>query len=192
MVSDPPPSAAGPPSCRSKIRSGAGRADWDLIIVLLALKCVLFTILVPGTVAGLLPYWLFGPFDPQQSGIVAKIAGSAVVLAGATLYVACVWPFARIGRGTPAPIDAPIRLVIIGPYRCIRNPMYVAVLTVIFGQALAIASTALVVYGLGVALMFHVVVIVYEEIALAHQFGEEYRDYCRRVPRWLPRFHGSS
>lgn len=160
--------------------------------MLLLVKNALFTVVVPGTVAGLLPYWLFGPYSPLQSSTPALVAGVGLMTAGAALYVACVWPFATVGEGTPAPIDAPIRLVVAGPYRFLRNPMYVAVLSVIFGQSLALSLVALAIYGFGVALVFHLVVIGYEERALERQFGDDYREYCRHVPRWIPRISRES
>lgn len=154
--------------------------------MLLLAKNVLFTIVVPGTVAWFLPHWLFGPYSLARS-VPALLTGAALVAAGIALYVACVWPFATVGAGTPAPIDAPVRLVIVGPYRIVRNPMYVAVLSVIAGQAIGFGSVSLARYGLAVALVFHLVVVGYEELALQRQFGTEYREYRKRVPRWFPR-----
>lgn len=151
-----------------------------------ALKNLLFTVLVPGTVAGWLPWWLFGPYT-LHGDVLSLSAGFALIAAGAVLYVACVWPFATIGEATPAPIDPPVRLVVVGPYRYLRNPMYVAVLAVIFGQALVLRSGALAWYGVVVAAMFHLVVIAYEELVLERQFGDDYRAYRQRVPRWIPR-----
>lgn len=153
----------------------------------LFLKNLAFTILVPGTVAGLLPFWLFGPYDPLASGIANLAAGGGLIVAGLALYLACIWPFATIGRGTPAPIDAPVHLVVVGPYRFVRNPMYLAVLSVIFGQALVARSSQLALYGLAVGLLFGLFVVGYEELALRRQFGDEYTEYRQRVPRWIPR-----
>jgi protein-S-isoprenylcysteine O-methyltransferase Ste14 len=150
------------------------------------LKNVLFTVLVPGTVAGWLPYWLFGPYV-LHGDAPSLIAGVVLIAGGAALYVACVWPFASIGEGTPAPIDPPVRLIVVGPYRVVRNPMYVAVLLVIFGQSLILHSGSLALYGVGVASVFHLVVIGYEELVLERQFGDDYRAYRKRVPRWIPR-----
>jgi len=154
------------------------------------LKNVLFTVLVPGTVAGWLPYWFFGPYTLLDSDAASVIAGSALIAAGVALYIACVWPFATIGEGTPAPFDAPVRLVVVGPYRILRNPMYVAVSSVIFGQSLVLHSGALALYGVGVSLAFHLVVIGYEELALEQEFGDDYRAYRKQVPRWIPRVPG--
>ena len=153
----------------------------------LILKNLLFTVLVPGTVAGWLPYWLFGPYSLRHADALSVVVGAVLVAAGAALYVACVWPFATIGGGTPAPFDAPMRLVVAGPYRALRNPMYVAVLLVIFGQSLALHSAAFAFYGVGTAVMFHLFVIGYEEPTLEREFGDDYREYCSQVARWVPR-----
>lgn len=110
-----------------------------------------------------------------------------MVFVGLALYLACVLPFATLGRGTPAPVDAPVHLVVVGPYRFVRNPMYLAVLLVIFGQAIIASSAALALYGAAVFMAFVAVVLVYEEPTLRRQFGDQYRAYCARVPRWVPR-----
>lgn len=156
----------------------------------LFLKNLVFTIVVPGTVAGVLPWALFGPYDTARGGTLGSLAGGSLILAGIALYVVCVASFAGVGGGTPAPIDAPVRLVVAGPYRVVRNPMYIAVLGVIFGQAILAASRGLALYGLGVALVFHGVVIGYEERALERRFGASYRAYRERVRRWVPRLDG--
>lgn len=152
----------------------------------LFLKNLIFTIIVPGTVAGFLPYYLFRPYAFEQSGMMALLTGSGVILAGTVLYLACVFPFATLGKGTPAPIDAPVNLVISGPYKIVRNPMYVAVLLVIFGQAILLYSQVHLFYGLVVATAFACVVYLYEEPALRAKFGNQYIKYCKRVPRWIP------
>ena len=151
----------------------------------LLLKDLLFTVLVPGTVGVYVPLWIAGGRAPAW-GIPGALA--VVVLAlGAALYAWCVWDFARFGRGTPAPIDAPKALVVRGPYRVTRNPMYVAVLAVILGQALLFRSAALVAYAFGVGTCFHLFVTLYEEPHLRAEFGGSYEAYRARVPRWLPR-----
>jgi len=89
--------------------------------------------------------------------------------------------------GTPAPIDAPRVLVIKGLYRYVRNPMYVGVLCLIASQALFWRSYPILVYMIFIVACFHLFVIAYEEGHLKHVFGEQYEEYCKRVPRWLPR-----
>ena len=153
--------------------------------MLLVLKNLLFTLVVPGTVAVYVPLllargraWAAGP----QFAIAV-----AVLALGAGIYAWCVWDFAVFGRATPAPIDAPKRLVVRGLYRYTRNPMYAGVLTVILGWAVMFEAAALVVYALAVALCFHLFIVLYEERRLRGEFGAEYEDYCARVRRWLPR-----
>jgi protein-S-isoprenylcysteine O-methyltransferase Ste14 len=119
---------------------------------------------------------------------VPQVAGMVIGAAGAAVALWCVFTFAFIGRGTPAPFDPPRRLVIRGPYRFVRNPMYI-------GAGLALASAALFYQSwplLGYAgcffLVTHLFVVVYEEPTLRRTFGEEYEAYCRQVRRWWPRF----
>ena len=95
--------------------------------------------------------------------------------------------FAIQGLGTPAPVAPPQRLVVSGLYRYVRNPMYVAVVSLIFGQALLFGSISLLEYGFVVWLGFFAFVLVYEEPTLRGKFGKEYEDYCSRVGRWIPR-----
>jgi protein-S-isoprenylcysteine O-methyltransferase Ste14 len=152
--------------------------------MVLLLKNLLFTVLVPGTVAVYVPLLLAARAAPASG---ARLAVAIATLAlGAAIYAWCVWDFAVTGRGTPAPIDAPKRLVARGLYRWVRNPMYVGVLTVILGQAMLFRAGGVLGYGLAVAFVFHLMVVLYEEPRLEREFGEEYRAYCARVGRWLP------
>lgn len=152
----------------------------------LLLKNVLFTLVVPATVAVYVPL-LFAGDLPPASGLRFLIA-VALVAAGTAIYLWCVWDFAIFGRGTPAPIDAPRRLVVRGLYRYVRNPMYVGVLTVISGWVVMFEATALLIYALCVWTFAHLFVVLYEERHLGQLFGAEYEDYRARVGRWLPRF----
>jgi protein-S-isoprenylcysteine O-methyltransferase Ste14 len=152
---------------------------------MLFLKNVLFTLFVPGTVAVYIPYRI----TEQRvfaSGPMLLVA-VALFAVGAAIYLWCVWDFAAFGRGTPAPIDAPIRLVVRGLYRYTRNPMYVGVLAVIVGWAALFQAASVLVYAIGVAACFHLFVVLYEERRLAQLFGAEYAEYRVRVNRWLPR-----
>ena len=90
-----------------------------------------------------------------------------------------------VGLGTPAPIDPPKTLVVRGPYRWTRNPMYVAVLAVLIGECVVTQSAALAEYSVAVFFGFYAFVLFYEEPTLGHKFGDEYRQYCARVPRWI-------
>jgi protein-S-isoprenylcysteine O-methyltransferase Ste14 len=106
---------------------------------------------------------------------------------GAALYLLCLWVFATVGRGTPAPWDAPRRVVAVGPYRWVPNPIYIAALLVVVNEAWLFLSVPLLVYAGTVAILFHLLVIGYEEPTLRRRFGEIYAEYRRTVPRWIPR-----
>jgi protein-S-isoprenylcysteine O-methyltransferase Ste14 len=155
---------------------------------MVALKTLIFTILVPGTVAGIVPWLLL-----QQSGGGAVaipsiwLIGLVPLLLGVGLYLWCAEAFTFVGKGTPAPIDAPKVLVIQGPYQWVRNPMYIAVLSVVIGEAILFHSLLLVEYALLVWLVVHVFVVFVEEPSLLRQFGARYETYLRTVARWLPR-----
>lgn len=154
-------------------------------VALNIVKTLIFSVLVPGTVGVYIPWRLrgVGPHEVSALGWM----GLAPLAMGAGVYLWCAWDFAAFGLGTPLPLDAPKRLVARGLYRFVRNPMYVGVLLLILGQALWFESVAILWYALAVALLFHLFVVLYEERALRSKFGESYRQYCSRVPRWLPR-----
>ena len=153
---------------------------------MLLLKNLLFTVFVPGTVAGYVP-WRLTRFESTASGLPLVIAFGLFAI-GAAIYTWCVWDFAFYGRGTPAPIDQPKKLVIRGLYRYIRNPMYTGVLTVILGWALLYRSVEVLVYAFAAAVFFHLFAILYEEPHLQRVFGDQYEDYRKRVGRWLPKW----
>src|SRR6266436_1161298 len=117
-------------------------------------------------------------------GFLLGLAIIFFVIGGCT-YSWCVFDFASFGRGTPAPIDAPKKLVRRGLYRYSRNPMYVGVLTVIYSWAILYQSIAVTVYGIVVACCFYSFVVFFEEPILKKRFGIEYEHYCAEVPRWL-------
>jgi protein-S-isoprenylcysteine O-methyltransferase Ste14 len=153
-----------------------------------ALKSLIFTLLVPGTVAILVPYWIV---SSGARGTIARgslhYIGLPLIAIGAAIYFWCAWDFTFAGKGTPAPIDPPKHLVVRGLYRYVRNPMYVGVLSLILGQAIWFESAQLAGYaGLAFVLM-HSFVLLYEEPALKRKFGESYERYCGTVPRWIPR-----
>jgi protein-S-isoprenylcysteine O-methyltransferase Ste14 len=156
----------------------------------LLLKNLFFTLLVPGTVAVYVPMIIVGNRSPRPG--IALGAALLVLALGAATYSWCVWDFATFGRGTPAPIDAPRKLVVRGPYRYSRNPMYLGVLTVISGWALMFRAANLAVYAVAVATIFHLVVVLYEERRLRAEFGAQYEAYCSEVARWLPRLRRAS
>jgi protein-S-isoprenylcysteine O-methyltransferase Ste14 len=113
--------------------------------------------------------------------------GVLVAGAGATLAAACIATFVVVGRGTPAPFDPPRRLVVRGPYRRVRNPMYVGATAALVGAALCYDSLPLLAYAGGFVAAMHAFVVLYEEPTLRRTFGAEYGEYCRRTGRWWPR-----
>jgi len=115
-----------------------------------------------------------------------QIGGVVIGSAGALIALSCVWAFAWIGRGTPAPFDPPRRLVVRGPYRFVRNPMYIGAALALAGAALIYKSAALAGFAAGFLLVAHLFVVLYEEPTLRRMFGVEYESYCRRVHRWRP------
>lgn len=147
-------------------------------------KTVIFTILVPGTVAGIIPKTL--ATDALGPSLFSSIGFLPMAL-GAAVYFWCAWDFATAGQGTPAPIDPPKNLVARGLYRYVRNPMYLAVLIVILGESIAFRSVRIFNYALVVCVFFHSFVVLYEEPVLRNKFGASYEEYLRKVPRWVPR-----
>jgi protein-S-isoprenylcysteine O-methyltransferase Ste14 len=152
----------------------------------LAIRSLLFVILIPGTVAGYIPLRILRAsgrwFIPGVSA--ASVLAGCLILLGAAVLLRCVWDFLVAGRGTLAPIDPPRHLVVRGLYRYTRNPMYNGVLAVLVGEAWLFRSTALLLYAVVIFTMFHLFVVLYEEPALESRFGESYRAYRAAVPRW--------
>jgi protein-S-isoprenylcysteine O-methyltransferase Ste14 len=128
------------------------------------------------------------------SGIVApartgapQVAGMIMVTIGTAIAFWCVFTFVFIGKGTPAPFDPPRKLVIRGPYRFVRNPMYIGAGMTLAGAALFYESLSVFIYTGLFFLITHLFVVLYEEPTLRRTFGDEYEAYFRRVGRWLPR-----
>ena len=150
------------------------------------LKTLVFTIIVPGTVAVYVPYLILQD-EARASFGVFRLTGIVPLTVGVGFYLWCAWHFASRGRGTPAPIDPPKMLVSHGLYAVVRNPMYVGVLGILFGEAILFSSMTLVYYSVFVTLGFHAFIVLYEEPGLKIAFGASYEEYCETVPRWLPR-----
>ncbi len=160
--------------------------DWPTTVAALAVGTAFFSLWF-----WLLPQWL--GFQVEMVGqehwrwiaAIPSILGFAVALR-------CVWDFGWTGHGTPAPMVPPKRLVVVGFYRYVRNPMYVGFavgwigLWVVCGHGSLLAITAVAAVALGV----HLFVVFYEEPTLRRKFGVEYEAYCRNVSRWLPRLKG--
>ena len=152
------------------------------------LKTAVFSVLVPGTVGGYIPYRLIAADSAHATLGWLRYAGVLPLLFGIALYLRCAWDFSVAGHGTPAPIDPPTELVARGPYALMRNPMYVAVLSALLGEALIYGSPTLVGYALVVFVLTSLFVLLYEEPVLARKFGDSYTRYRATVPRWLPRW----
>ena len=150
---------------------------------------VVFLFVAPGIVAGLVPWgisdWRLGP--PLLSVELFRWLGTLLLLLGGVLLLETFSRFALQGLGTPAPIAPTKTLVVTGSYRFVRNPMYVAVVSLILGQGLLFGNAAVLVYGLIVWLTVHAFVLVYEEPTLSGDYGEQYARYRRNVRRWIPR-----
>lgn len=151
------------------------------------LKTVLFTIFVPGVVAGYVPLTLRNHAAAAVHGIEGA-AAIAVIAVGALIYLhTAFWGFAWIGGGTPAPIAPTKVLVVKGLHRFVRNPMYMGVGLIIGGQAWLFHSVHTLIYLVSFCLTVHLFVVFYEEPTLKKQFGDEYVRYRARVPRWVPK-----
>ncbi len=152
------------------------------------LKTALFTVVVPGSVAVLIPLLIAG--ERAVAGGLARVFAFLLLALGAVIYLRSAWDFASFGRGTPAITDAPQRLVTRGFYRYTRNPMYVAVLSAVAGWAILYGAPVLWAYGGAVFIVFSLFIRLYEEPRLTREFGDEYMVYMKRVGRWLPRGMG--
>jgi len=121
-----------------------------------------------------LPHWL-------------RPVGVVVAAAGALLAASCIATFLTKGRGTPAPFDPPREFVASGPYRYVRNPMYIGGALVILGAGFIVLSPAIVLLAAGFLLVMHLIVVLHEEPVLANRFGASYERYKAAVHRWLIR-----
>lgn len=156
----------------------------------LVLKNLLFTLLVPGVVVWWVPlHW----FERYPKWLAPAAWGwrqyTAVTLGvpAAAVFLYCQWLFATRGQGTPAPFDPPRKFIRRGPYKWVRNPMYLAVFTLVGAEGLFLWSWHLGVYLVLLMCLVHLWVQLHEEEVLRRNFGAMYEDYRREVPRWLPR-----
>lgn len=159
------------------------RRAWALV------GSALFLVIVPGSVAGLAPFWISNwRMHPPFLGMdLFQWAGAALIALGAIGLVDSFVRFAAQGLGTPAPVFPTRHLVVSGGYRYVRNPMYVAVVSTILGQGLLLGNVRLLGYGGMVWLAAHLFVVCYEEPVLKASFGSEYETFRGEVPRWIPR-----
>ena len=153
------------------------------------LGSAVFFVVAPFTLAGLVPWSITGwRLRPPFLGLeLTRGVGAVMILAGVPGIVDAFARFALQGLGTPAPIAPPQNLVVTGLYRYVRNPIYVALVAVILGQAMLMGDWRLIVYGALLWLFFHVVVVAFEEPALQETFGTDYEAFRAAVPRWIPR-----
>lgn len=159
---------------------------------MLALRSIFFALLLPGTVTVVIPWFIVHRNHGAQFAhwTLWNCVGLLPLVAGEGVLCWCIWDFAAFGRGTLAPVDPPTQLVVRGPYRHVRNPMYVGVILILLGEAAVFQSVVMLGYSAMVFLAVHGFVVLYEEPTLRRQFGESYEAYRRRVCRWWPRLHG--
>jgi protein-S-isoprenylcysteine O-methyltransferase Ste14 len=150
---------------------------------------LIFLVVVPGSVAGLIPWTITGwqVYDSTLRALPLWTLGWVMIVAGASVLLYAFLTFVMEGIGTPAPVAPTAHLVVGGLYRFIRNPMYVAVVAAVIGQAFALGQASLFWYGLMVALLQAAFVHLYEEPDLRNRYGTEYDRYRVNVPAWYPR-----
>jgi protein-S-isoprenylcysteine O-methyltransferase Ste14 len=154
-----------------------------------ALGSLLFLLVAPGVVAGLIPWWLtrWEVEEPFPLWAPLRVVGALLIAAGVLALLDSFRRFVVEGLGTPAPVAPTEELVVGGLYRYVRNPMYVAVAATIFGQALLLGQLVLFAYGAVFVAVVAAFVHWYEEPTLARTYGEQYDEYRRSVPGWIPR-----
>jgi protein-S-isoprenylcysteine O-methyltransferase Ste14 len=152
-----------------------------------AFKSLLYFILEAGLFALYIPLALLRSGPRLETGVIAWLA-IPLWLTGSLVVLSCFWSFTFRGRGTPVPIDPPKELVASGPYRYVRNPIYVGALLIFLGHFLWFGYWALLTYAMLAFIGVHLFVLLYEEPNLKRRFGTSYEEYLKRVPRWIPRF----
>ena len=157
-----------------------------------AIKTGLFTLLVPPIVGIGIPQRMLGERSAGAAvPIIWRVVGVFFFVLGVIGYFWCAALFVR-AQGTPAPIFPTKTAVVSGPYRINRNPMYTSVLAVVFGQGIFYRQGNVAMYAVFLAVCFHLFVVLYEEPNLRARFDGEYEDFCRRVPRWIPRWRNAA
>ena len=153
------------------------------------LATAVFLVLAPGTVVGLVPWWIskWQMHTPFPGFAVFRVIGVLLIAVAIPALLASFARFALQGVGTPAPVFPTKRLVVSGFYRYVRNPMYIAVVSIVVGEALLLGNVWVLVYGLCAWLVTHLFVLYYEEPTLQKTYGMEYLEFRANVPRWLPR-----
>jgi protein-S-isoprenylcysteine O-methyltransferase Ste14 len=156
-------------------------ALWAKSLLNAILFFTVFMLAVPWLAHRLLPNPLPIPLVPRTAVAVL------LCVTGLVAWVVCLDSFSRHGRGTPLPVDAPRVLVTSGFFSVVRNPIMLAELLVIWGEALYVASVGCVLYAVAISALAHVMAVAVEEPELRDRFGEQYEEYQRNVPRWIPR-----
>jgi protein-S-isoprenylcysteine O-methyltransferase Ste14 len=151
-----------------------------------ALGSAVFFAVAPGVMAGVVPWALTG-WHVHHWRLPLRVAGAVLIVVGVPILVQAFVRFVVEGLGTPAPVAPPQHLVVGGLYRYVRNPMYVAVVAAIAGQAILLGRPVLLVYGLVAWAVMWAFARWYEEPALSGRFGGEYEHYRATVPGWVPR-----
>ena len=151
---------------------------------------IVFLFVAPGILAVLIPWYTavrYGIHEPFLGFEPFRWLGVALIGLGAVILLDSFARFALQGRGTPAPLYPTQTLVLSGAYRYVRNPMYLAVVSLIVGQALLVGCMPLLWYGVGMAVVTHLFVLAYEEPTLRQTYSAQYDDYTKNVRRWIPR-----
>jgi len=155
--------------------------------IFVLVRAITYATLFIGFLLVYVPGLLLGSANARPAVFgVLQIGGMMITAAGAVIALWCVFTFAFVGRGTPAPFDPPRRLVIRGPYRFVRNPMYIGAILALLGAALFYGSLSIFTYAGVFFLATHLFVVFYEEPTLRQTFGSDYETYCSRVSRWWP------
>lgn len=152
-------------------------------------------LLLPFVMTVLVPRWLMSGYarsdtrwiDGTLGATFGRVAGIAILFLGLSLFSWCIALFARVGRGTLAPWDPTKHLVVVGPYRFVRNPMISAVLIILMGESLLLGSRVVALWAIGFFIINALYFRLLEEPGLEQRFGDEYRRYKAAVPRWIPR-----
>lgn len=179
--------------CPRKTHAGllggrAGSSAGMLANLWLVTRNVATIILIPGTVTVYIPYLILGRVDVPSPGSWSwhQYAAAFVLSAGVAILLRSIWSFARVGRGTLAPFDETRKLIVVGLYRYVRNPMYVAVMMILLAESWFFGSSRLLIYAGIFFVAVNLMVIGYEENRLRYKYGDEYRRYCAHVGRWIP------
>jgi protein-S-isoprenylcysteine O-methyltransferase Ste14 len=154
-----------------------------------ALGTAIFLFVAPGTFAAFMPWWMtrWQVHASFPGFTIVRAIGALLIVAGMIGLLDAFARFALQGIGTPAPIYPTRRLVVTGSYRYVRNPMYIALVSLVLGQALFLGDIHVLIYGLCFWLLTHLFVLLYEEPTLRRSFPEDYAAFTANVPRWIPR-----